>query len=331
MSLVLRGLTTRLGHIIRTANELSALYSGGHDNPSGMTGITKLHHFEFNDDLIGLASETVLEALTRARLAPSDIGGLVATSNFSHKTLIPTLGPAVAERAGFARMRAVTIGIGCGGLAQAVEYAMAMMTSSQVSWPRNKQFVILAAEHYSRQVDHNDLKTRYLFSDGIAAFILMDTTPLPGDLILCEAASWSLTVAETLSGLKLDNAAFSQDVYFRMETPAVVRFTHTVLEQARQLLDLESWHGISIIPHQANSRLLAHMEAGVQEAASFYKDGIISIGNTLNASTLFALEDALKRHILGSEDVVLVPFGAEWTVGAIRLQISLPNSKPVVN
>ena len=317
-SLVLSGLTTRLGSEKLTAADLSARYSAGQDDPTGATGITALYRFAPDEDLVAVSAECVHEALRRAGVLPRDVGGLVATSNFTHKMLVPTFGVAVASHAGLSNVRAATVGTGCGGLAQAVEYAAAIMTSSLVRWDSSKVFVIVASDAYRRHIDTNDYKTRYLFSEGVAVFVLRFANATNGDLVLTRVASEALIVDEPLGALRLGNPAFVEDRFFRMETAPVVRFTRKALTTAKELLELETWRGVTIIPHQANLRLLEALHRSIPEARAFYTKGIATIGNTLNASTLFGLEDVLRNP--DADDIVLVPFGAEWVVGAIHLQ-----------
>lgn len=321
MELVFCGLTTRLGRIVETAAELSSRYSGGKDDPTAATGITRLHRFSDDEDHVGVSASVALEAIENAGLLLADVGGIVATSNFTHATLTPTFGPVVAERMGLSLVRAATVGTGCGGLAQAVEHAAAMMTSPIIGWPEDKVFVVLAADRYSAHVDPTDYKTRYLFSDGAAAFVLHKRNSVAGDIVLTRVASTSLAVSSPLSSLSLGNAAFGADRFFRMETAAVARFTRAVPDLARRMLGLADWTGVAIIPHQANVRLLDRMRDAMAGAASFYATGIATVGNTLNASTLFGLEDALRLGTLGGRDIVLIPFGAEWVVGTIRLTL----------
>lgn len=105
-----------------------------------------------------------------------------------------------------------------------------------------------------------------------------------------------------------------------MDTGPVVRFTRSILGRARNLLGLSTWDGITLIPHQANARLLAAMRKEAKGATWFHNNGIATIGNTLNASTLFELDAAIHRDEIGN-DIVLLPFGAEWTYGVIRLKV----------
>ncbi len=319
LPLVLSGITTRLGSEKLTAADLSAWYSAGQDDPTSATGITALYHFAPHQNLLDVSVACVRETLMHSSLSLREVGGLVATSNFTHETLVPTFGVAVAARAGLASVRAGTIGTGCGGLAQAVEYAVSMMTSPFVGWDPKKVFVIIAGDAYSRHVDPKDYKTRYLFSEGVAVFILRFTRATKGDLVVSRVASRSLVVDESLEALTLGNSTFVEDRYFRMKTAPVVRFTRRALNITKEMLGIGSWHGVTIIPHQANARLLAEMRRAVPEAHLFYTNGIATIGNTLNASTVFGLEDVLTSDT-ASDDIVLVPFGAEWVVGAIQLR-----------
>lgn len=324
MAIVLRGLTTRLGSVRITAAELSDVYSDGADDPIAATGITALYEFGIEESILDVADDVVGRALIAADardLQPHRPFGLVACSNFTHDTLVPTFGPAVAQRQLLPACHAVTIGTGCGGLAQAVEHAVAMMTSPYTRWPKGRGCVVLAGDRFSCLVDRKDYRGRYLFSDAVAAFVLVEDEPKASDLVLQQVMSRSLVFpAGKIDALRIGNAAFHPDPFFRMETSDVVRFTRVVAEVVKYHLNLPKWDGISVIPHQANLRLLEPMRAQVVGNASFYTDGIRTIGNTLNASTLFGLEDALRRDLLGSDDILLMPFGAEWVVGAIRLR-----------
>lgn len=317
------GLVTRLGSQMLSAATLSQMYSGGREDPTAATGITKLYQFGPAESLIEVSADVVRSALHKASFTLSDVGGIVATSNFTHPTLVPTFAPALGEHLGLRNIRAHTVGTGCGGLGQAVECASSMMLSPLTRWPASKVCVVVCADHYSLHVDPSDRKTRYLFSDNAAAFVLVSKVPEPGDLVLTHASSRALTVDEPLSALELANPKFATDPYFRMKTGPVVRFTRRVLTSVRDMLGEENLKGVSIIPHQANSRLLARIAEQVPEAHLFYMDGVAQVGNTLNASTLFGLEDARKRGLL-SNDILLVPFGAEWMVGAIRLCVLTP-------
>jgi 3-oxoacyl-[acyl-carrier-protein] synthase III len=319
LSFVLSGITTRLGSEKLSAADLSAQYSAGQDDPTSATGITALHRFAPEENLLDVSAECIREALTRSGLSLRDVGGLVATSNFTHETLSPTFSVAIAARAGLASIHAGTIGTGCGGLAQAVEHAASMMTSPFMGWDTKKVFVIVAGDAYSRHIDPKDYKTRYLFSEGVAVFILRFTRAKKGDLVVSRVTSRSLVVDEPLEALTLGNPAFVEDRYFRMQTAPVVRFTRKALDIAKEMLGIGSWNGVTIIPHQANARLLVEMRKTVPEAHLFYTNGIASVGNTLNASSVFGLEDVLTNDT-ASDDIVLVPFGAEWVVGVIQLR-----------
>ena len=194
-----------------------------------------------------------------------------------------------------------------------------MMTSPHALWDPSKVFVVVAGDAYHRYIDTKDYKTRYLFSEGVAVFILRLKYAAPGDLVLERAASRALVADEPIHALRLGNPEFHKDEYFRMDTPPVVRFSRRALEVAKRLLGRENFEGLTLIPHQPNIRLLEALERTVPEARAFYTRGITTIGNTLNASTVFGLEDVLKNDS-GGDDIVLVPFGAEWAVGVIHLR-----------
>ncbi len=317
--LVFKGLVTRLGSKVLSASELSHLYGGGNDNPTRATGIQRLYRFAPDESLIDVTAQTVLSALHTAGFTLEDVGGIVATSNFTHPMLVPTFAPAAAKHLGLLNIRASTIGTGCGGLGQAVENAAGIMLNPMSRWPSGKVCVIIAADQYSHHVDPEDYKTRYLFSDSVAAFLLIPMLPKHNDLVLTHASSRALIVDQPLEALRLGNPRFIDDPYFRMKTGPVVRFTRRVIDVAKDMVGVSDCEGMSIIPHQANARLLSALAGKVPEAHLFYMEGISQVGNTLNASTLFGLQDAFYRNLV-SDDILLVPFGAEWMVGAIRLQ-----------
>ena len=318
-ALCMLGLETRLGSNVLTADNLSEMFSDGADSPTAATGITRLYHFAEEESLLSVTADTVLAALKKARIQLEDVGGIIATSNFTHPTLVPTFAPALCEQLGLMNIRAHTVGTGCGGLGQAVECAAGIMLNPLSYWPPGKACVVVAADHYSLHVDPSDYKTRYLFSDNAAAFVLVRKVPEPGDVVVTHASSRALTVNQPLNALRLGSQRFEPDPYFRMRTGPVVRFTRNVLSTVKEMMRIDRFDGISIIPHQANTRLLAALRSQVPEAHLFYADGVPKVGNTLNASTLFGLQDAKQRGLL-SGDILLVPFGAEWMVGAIRLK-----------
>jgi 3-oxoacyl-[acyl-carrier-protein] synthase III len=317
--LCISGLVTRLGSEVLSASDLSHLYSAGEDDPTAATGITQLFRFSADEDLIGVTAESVLRSLQLAGLKLGDVGGIIATSNFTHPTLVPTFAVSVADRLGLRNVRASTVGTGCGGLGQAVECASGIMLNPMSRWPSGKVCVVIAADQYSHHIDPSDYKTRYLFSDSVAVFVLAQRVPTAGDFVLTHASSRALIVDQPLNALQLGNPGIVSDPYFRMKTGPVVRFTRLVLGAAKDMIGASRLKGVSIIPHQANTRLLAALAQRIPEAHLFYMDGVAQVGNTLNASTLFGLQDAQTRGLL-SDDILLVPFGAEWMVGAIRLQ-----------
>jgi 3-oxoacyl-[acyl-carrier-protein] synthase-3 len=311
----------RLGSVWVSATELSSRYSGGIDDPEKMIGISGLYRLGPKESLMDLVEICINESLQTAGLSRSDIGAIVATSNHTGLYLLPSLAATIANRIGCTHLPADTIGDGCGGIVQAIGHGVAMMTSSILHWRSNKVVVVVAAEEYSKHINHDDRRTRYIFSDGVSVTILAQSSrPVLRNTFRIRHIGWrSLTSNSPLTALSMKNPAFSRKAKFEMNSIPVIRFTREVLRTALECIDLTNWSGVSIIPHQANLRILRGIAPS--DADFIYTEGIELFGNTLNASTLIGLTDCADRGLIPSKSdhIALVPFGAGWLVGCILI------------
>jgi 3-oxoacyl-[acyl-carrier-protein] synthase-3 len=237
----------------------------------------------------------------------------------------PATAPAVAARLGLGGVGAFDVGAVCSGFIYALAVAHGLVTGGVVS-----SVLVIGADCFSTITDPADRTTRAIFGDGAGAMVLTaGERDEPGAVLGFELGSdgsrEELIIvpgggARQRSGTRVEDVA----PYFAMQGKAV--FMQAVLNMAKScqaVLDQLGWRPDQVdhlVPHQANSRILAATAEQLGLPPERVVSNIAEVGNTVAASVPLALHDALRAGRLRPEQrVLLTAFGGGLTWGAAAL------------
>ncbi len=314
-------LATQLGSRKISGAELAQRFNTTAQAIEKLCGVKQLFHLAPTEDIISMTVEAARKCLDHLDLLPGQINGIFGASNYTTASLMPTFTATVAAELGLTNVIVDQIGIGCGGGLQAMRAAYNQL---RVDTQEGKTscYMVVMGDKASTILDPQDFKTNILFSEGTAAIVLTNFLEYPGGYEV-EKVRTTCLLGSGVNSLTVDNPhAHPQAHKLRMDGEAVYRFGATVVPHLLTLADLATLDGVYFIPHQANLRMIqAMIRRNSLENSDVYADGITSIGNTLNPSVLFGLQDALTRSLIQTgQSVLLGAFGAEMQIGAALLK-----------
>lgn len=274
-------------------------------------------------DLVAIAVD---RALRCAGLEPSDVDLLiVATSTPDHP--MPSSACLAQQKLGMT-CPAFDLNAACSGFVYALEAGAAAIESG-----RHTTVVVAGADTLSRVVDFTDRRTCVLFGDAAGAVVLRSSAA-PGVLAIVLGADGSgkdlLCIPAGGSAAPCSAQVVERrEQYLRMNGPEVFKFAVRVIPEATRCALERAGLAVTdlrwLIPHQANSRILATIEQrlGIDDDRVF--SNLEMTGNTSAASIPLALDDLYTGGRLAPGDLIgLVGFGAGLTWGAAILRWTLP-------
>jgi 3-oxoacyl-[acyl-carrier-protein] synthase-3 len=276
-----------------------------------------------------LASHALTLALEDAGLTAEDVDYLLF-GTMTPDRFIPGSSPAVQKSLGLREIPCLDIRATCCNALYALQIARALVTSETA-----RHVAICLAEVQSVYLDLSPAAgtTSMLFGDGASALIVSnektdaaleivdiylatDGTYVDDLGIRCPGSEFGTTSSHETSEHREDYAArmVGQSVILQASRK-IVAACQTVLQRNNlQATDMR-W----IVPHQANSNLLAQVARGLRFPTD--QGGVISVledyGNTSSASMGIALDTLRRSGRIQSGDRLLLPaFGAGFTWGA---------------
>ncbi len=288
------------------------------------TGIRERHVVGPNETTSTMCLEAGRRALACAELAPEDIDlVLCATSTPDH--LVPATACLVQERLGAVRAGAFDVNAACSGFMYALTVASQFIQAGTC-----RRVLVTAGESLTRFTNWQDRNTCVLLGDGAAAIVLEATTQNVGVLSTvlgsrgdvnglltieaggCAHPASAATVAAGGHFLRMrGNEVFKQAVRF------MVQASQEALVKAR--LSLHDVH--MVIPHQANSRIIAATQEGLGVDPEKIFVNVDRHGNTGAASVPIALAEFISSHpIHVGANLLMVAFGGGLTWGAAVLR-----------
>ena len=256
-----------------------------------------------------LAVEAGAQALKSAAVDAVD---LVVLATSTPDRACPATAPAVMSRLGLGRVPAFDIDAVCSGFVYGLATSVAMLTSGQFG-----TVLLIAADTFSRLVDHEDRATAFLFGDGAGAVVLRRGEPDEHGAVL--------TVSIGSDGTQEDLITVPDaQSHFTMQGQAVYRqAVVTMADSASRAMADVGWTVEDVdwfVGHQANQRILDAVANRIGVARDRAISNVAHVGNTAAASIPLALSEAASAGRLRPGDrVVLAAFGGGATWGAAAL------------
>jgi len=285
------------------------------------SGIERRHFAAEGQSTSDLATEAAREALEHAGLDVGDIDGIIVATSTPDLTF-PSVGTMVQSKLGMTHGFAFDVQAVCAGFIYALGTANALIVAGQA-----ERLLVIGAETFSRIMDWQDRSTCVLFGDGAGALVLeaatgdgtnadrgILATDLHSDGRYREMLYVDGGVSTTGTSGKL---RMQGNLLFRQ---AVEKLTQTA-DAALAKIGLTGADVDWIVPHQANSRIIA----GTAKKMNVPMDRVILTvqdhGNTSAASIPLALSVGVGDGRIKRGDLILseaIGGGLAWGAVALR-------------
>ena len=291
------------------------------------TGIVKRHIAEPDMAVSDLCLRAARRAIKDAEIDPLDID-LIIVGTVTSDTLFPSTACYVQRGLGAKKAYAFDLAAACAGFVYGLDLADGLIKSG-----RYDTILVIGGEVLSRIVDWTDRNTCVLFGDAAGAAILQATDEEKGIL-----ASYCGSDGDYSDTDLLGVPAGGSRMPATCET--VNQKLHTIKMRGREVFKLGvrimpeaalkalTLAGITIdevdlfIPHQANIRIIEAVgdRLGIPREKVYIN--VDRYGNTSAATTIVALDEAIREGRVNSGDMILmVTFGAGLTWGSTLIKL----------
>ena len=293
-----------------TNDDLSKIVDTSDEWIVSRTGIKSRFQCE-DESCVSLAVEAAKKAMEAAGIDKNDVGAIICASSTSDH-VFPAVASMIQSELGFPEeLTAFDICAACTGFLFGLQTAQGLLNSIE------KRYVLLvASEQLSRIVDYSDRGTCILFGDGAAAAVV---TATDGQYV---QKSWCRGNKEALScaGVGMDNAHILMNgtEVFRFATTALAQAVEETLKEADKSIDDVDY----IVCHQANERIIRHVQKKYPGREDRFFINIDKYGNTSAASIPIALDEMMEQKLLKrGMKVLCVGFGAGLTWSGALIEI----------
>ena len=284
------------------------------------TGIRERRIAAAHESTCDLAEGAAREALDRAGLSAADLD-LIIVATTTPDLVFPSTACLLQARLGNHGAPAFDVQAVCTGFVYALDIADKFIRTGAA-----RRALVVGAETMSRIIDWQDRATCVLFGDGAGA-VIVEAAEQPGILsshlhadgayneMLCVPAGVSLRPETFQAG----------QAYVKMQGNPVFRVAVTklgeIVEEALQANHMQASDIDWLVPHQANTRIIA---ATAQKLGLPMDKVVMTIdrhGNTSGASIPLALHEAVvDGRIQRGQHVLMEAFGGGFTWGAVLLR-----------
>ncbi len=316
-----------------TNEEMSTLVPTSDEWIQERSGIKQRHFVDPAGGEIGVSDlgyEAAKLALKKAELSPEDID-LIVFATLSPDYMFPGSGVLVQDKLGIPGVPALDVRNQCSGFIYSLSVADQFIKTGMYD-----NVLVIGAEIHSTGLEYNEegRHITVLFGDGAGAAVLgpskdenrgVLSTHLHADgkyaLELCTINPGSRHVPHRMyDGILDDRTCYPHMNGREVFKNAVTRFPQVIKEAlATNNLTVEDIK--LLIPHQANLRIAEAVAHRLRLRPDQMYNNIQRYGNTTAASIPIALDEAVEKGKLKSNDIlVLAAFGSgfTWASAAIR-------------
>ncbi|MCL1972230.1 MAG: ketoacyl-ACP synthase III [Endomicrobia bacterium] len=289
------------------------------------TGIKERHIAEKDEVTSDLAYQASIDALKAANISAEQID-LILVATITPDMLFPSTACMLQTKLGLKNTPAFDLLAACSGFIYGLSIAKAYIESGMY-----KNILLVGAETLSRITDWEDRNTCVLFGDGAGAMVLSASEENDDVLSVCLGADGSYADLLKQPGGGSACPATEESVkakmhYAKMEGKEVFKVAVTKMGQAaekaletakKKIEDIKLY-----IPHQANMRIIEAVAKKLDVSMERVFVNIHKTGNISSATTITALDEAIKTGKLTKGDLVeIVAFGGGFTWGAAVIRI----------
>ncbi len=274
------------------------------------TGIAQRYQCQ-EETCLSLAVEAARRAVSSADIDPNEIG-VVITASSSADYIFPSASCMIQKELGLSEgVTAFDLTAACTGFMLGMQTARGLLMNMDKTYA-----LVVGSEQLSRILDYSDRGTCILFGDGAGAAVLelsdrayIQKSWARGDVnaLSCHGPGW-------------------EDQFLKMDGRAVFRFATGAMEQA--IAEVMKEAGVSmeevdlIICHQANERIIRHVQRKYKGQEDKFYINIHRYGNTSAASIPIALDELNREgRLKEGMKIVLAGFGAGLTWSGAYMEL----------
>ncbi|MDR3281683.1 MAG: ketoacyl-ACP synthase III [Endomicrobium sp.] len=310
---------------ILTNSDLEKIVDTSDEWISARTGIRERRISKSNEPTSELAYKASIKALEVANISPKQLD-LIIIATITPDMFFPSTACFLQRKLGIVSIPAFDLSAACSGFVYGISVSKAFIESGLY-----KTILLVGADELSKITDWKDKNTCVLFGDGAGAIVFSNSQKdddilsvflgadgLYSDLLFLPAGgsvypATESTVSENLHTIKMQGREV-----FKAAVPKMALAAEKALE-----LSGKSINDIKIfIPHQANIRIIEAVAKKIGISMDRVFVNIHKTGNISSATTITALDEAIKAGKVCKGDIVeLITFGGGFTWGAAIIRI----------
>ena len=274
------------------------------------TGISERHFCGEGESVTTLAIEAARIALERSGIDKDRLGVLIVAT-FAPETAAPSTACMVQRALELPEnMPCFDMNAAYSGFLYGLHVLRSLLLQSDRPYG-----LLVASEALSKVTNFADRGTCVLFGDGAGAVVAELRPEKPYGCVLGAGGDMAITCG----------GPGSQDRLIRMAGNAVFRFAveriPQCMDQVLQKTGLTMEQIDHVVCHQANARIIRHVERKLKPLQGKFYLNIQRYGNTSAASIPLCLDEMAETGLLKRGDrVLLTGFGAGFTWGAAVLE-----------
>lgn len=263
-----------------------------------------------------LATVAARNALAAADMDPNDLD-LILVGTCTADEIIPNVASAVQRDIGAKYAAAFDLNAACSSFLYGLHYA-----TQAIKTGAHKKVLIIGAERLTRILDWTQRDSAVLFGDGAGAMVLEASTEECGLLashVTCDAEARDVLSLDF--GMSFDRFGFDGIMPFSFVGQEIfkraVKGMNMAVEKVFAETGLTTDDIDSLIPHQANKRLIDYLAKMCNVPPEKTVINIQKYGNTSSATLPIAFAEAIEQGIVKPHDtIVSAVFGGGLTCGA---------------
>lgn len=267
-----------------------------------------------------LATVAAKNALAAAGLEPDSLD-LIIVGTCTPDEIIPNVASAVQRDIGAKNAAAFDLNAACSSFL----YAMHMATQA-IRTGAHQRVLLIGAERLTRILDWTKRESAVLFGDGAGAMVLEASQQEAG--LLASHISCDADARDVLSldfGLSFDRFGFDGIMQFDFIGQEIfkraVKGMNAAVENVFAQTGLTTDDIDSLIPHQANKRLIDYLAKLCKVPSEKTVINIQKYGNTSSATLPIAFAEAADSGVIKPGDkIISAVFGGGLTCGAGLIQ-----------
>jgi len=277
------------------------------------TGIKSRRIASADETASSMAEIAARQAIEMAQIDPESID-LIIVATGTPDRVYPSTGCLLQKRLGVKNAVAFDVQAACSGSIFGLSIADQYIKSGAA-----KTVLVVGAEVCSRIVDWTDRTTCILFGDGAGA-VLLTASEQQGILsthIHSDGEYEELLYCPTSTEQKAGYISMRGNEVFKVAVNTLGRIVDETLEAN----DLGQEHIDWLVPHQANSRIIAATAKKLKLSMDQVIMTLETQGNTSSASVLLAFNEGVRDgRIQRGQIVLLEAFGAGFTWGSALIK-----------